>query len=89
MSQSALRAKFVERAKKIKPRRPKFEFGRHKGKTLTWVEANDPAYIDWVKHNVAKTYWPVGLREAYERVSVMDNDIDPMDMLDEIDFHGD
>lgn len=29
----------------------KFRTGKHKGKTLDWVEENDPSYIVWVEEN--------------------------------------
>ena len=28
-----------------------FRTGKHKGKTLDWVEDNDPSYIVWVEEN--------------------------------------
>lgn len=31
--------------------KPVFEVGKHKGKTVEWVEENYPGYIDWVKSN--------------------------------------
>lgn len=70
MNQSAFRAEIVRRAKSMRPVRPKFAFGKYKGKTLEWVLANSPGYIVWVHDNVAKSYWPSGFDEAYRLAMV-------------------
>lgn len=81
MIQSVTRAQIVDRAKKIKPVKPKFIFGKYKGKTLAWVAENDPEYVNWVFNNVAKIYWPVGLAEVRSSiVYTSDQDADPDDL---------
>lgn len=85
MSGSVSRAELVARTKKMKKPKPKFVFGKYNGKTLDWVAEADPQYIDWVFHNVSSQYWPVGLKSIHETLELDDDD--PMDMLDELDFH--
>ncbi len=85
MNQSVTRAEIVKRASKMKKPKPKFIFGKYNGKTLKWVEANDPQYLVWVGNNVAKTYWPQGLAEILQTKKYAydpDDDYDDMDLMD-------
>lgn len=87
MSQSALRAELVARAKRMKPVKPKLIFGKYKGKTLAYVLRTDPEYILWMHHTVAKCYRPVGFEEAYK--AVVAKGLRYIDHMDEQDLDMD
>jgi len=36
----------------------KLQFGKHKGKTLEWLEENDKGYLNWAKENAPKILIP-------------------------------
>lgn len=78
----------VKRAAGMTPPKPKFGFGKYKGRFVETVLKQDPEYIVWAWRNVAKSYLPFGkdvYSQAYDAVKDMecdyDDDMDAMDHL--------
>lgn len=38
-----------------------FNFGKYAGKTLSYIEANNPSYLDWILEH---SHWPSGSKRA-------------------------
>lgn len=55
--------KVVKAGAKVKLIKPKFAFGKYKGKTVAWVFKQDPDYIVWCYRTVSRSYWPKGFDE--------------------------
>lgn len=80
------REDIVKRASKMKPPKPKFGFGKHKGHLVETVLRSDPEYIVWAWRNVAKSYLPFGkdvFEQAYGFVKDMEYEYDDSDEMDD------
>lgn len=79
------RNELVKRAKGMKPPKPKFGFGKYRGRFVETVLKTDPGYIVWAWRNVPKSYLPFGkdvYEQAYETMKDMEYEEDDMGVLD-------
>jgi uncharacterized protein (DUF3820 family) len=84
------RDEIVAKAAKMVPPKPKFGFGKYKGRFVETVLNSDPGYIVWAWRNVAKTYLPFG-KEVYDKAYDLLKDLEceedlPFDHMEFSDY---
>ena len=50
-----------------------FDFGKHRGKTITWVAENDASYGHWVCDNLYKDY-PLLVKKLRRELFLLEDD---------------